>query len=104
MGGVVFSTLLWDLEGWKEDRLDDGNDVAVSTVAVFGGASIGGGVGAGRSCSTKEGSVIVDGFCDVCEFPSKVWPKSAAFVPKDIGELRGERWEGVSSDALNVGA
>lgn len=69
---MVFSILLRDLEGWKEDRLDDGNDLAASAVAVFGRASVGGGVGVGRSGSTKEGSVIVDGFCDVCKFPSKI--------------------------------
>lgn len=72
VGGVVFSTILRDLDGGKEDRLDEGNDLTRSTIAGFRGATVGEGVGLRYSCWTKEGSVIVDKFSDRFEPPSKV--------------------------------
>ena len=68
----MFSTILRDLDGGKEDRLDEGNDLTRSAVAGFRGATAGEGVGLSCSCWTKEGSVIVDKFSDRFELPSKV--------------------------------
>ena len=101
MGAVVFTIILRDLGGWKENLLDEGKDLAPSSTAS---ARAGEGIELGRSCSTKEGSVIVDISSDMFELSSKVFVKRAAVPPNDVGEFRDEEQGFATSDTLKVGA
>ena len=103
MGVVVFATIQQDLGGWKVNWVDDGN--ASSIIASWVGvASICEGILLGHSCSTKEGSVIIDTSADRLGLPSKVLQKGATILTKDAGEFLDEGQEWMASDALRVGA
>lgn len=85
----VFAIMLRDLDGWKENRVNDGNVRSVIAKRV-GVASIGEDVVSRRSSSTKEGSVIVDTSTEGFGLPSKDLSGGVTFPTKDVGELRDE--------------
>jgi hypothetical protein len=103
VGGLVLATILRDLDGRKEGRRGDGNDLAPSAIARPGDARIDEGIDEGYSCSTNEGSVIVDMSSDAFEPPSRVLPRRGTFLTTDGGEFRGEGQGSVISDVLKVG-
>ena len=65
-----------DLDGWKgEDRLDAGSDLLPSTTGGFCGVGTGVGIELRRSCSTNEGSVIMEIASDKFDPRSRVLPE-----------------------------
>jgi len=88
---MISATLPGDLDEWKrgEDCLDDGRDLASSTITRPGGVRIGEGIGVQRSGSTNEGRVITDISSDGFELWSKVLPGWVTFLSEVTGESRG---------------
>lgn len=103
---MIFVTLLRDLGGWewREDRLGDGGDLTPSAIGSSGGASIGEGIEPWCSCSTNEGSVIVDISSDRFDPQYRVPPEYVTFLSGGVGSFRGEGCECKTPGTPEVGA
>lgn len=81
---IFLSRGLGDWEG--EDRLDVESDLIPSAIEVgFSGVGTRVEIESRRSCSTNEGSVIMEMFSDRFDLRSRVPPEQITFPSKGIG-------------------